>query len=82
MELTKYYTNSENKITHVEISLSETEEGVRTTVLDIFELREPVETITEKEAVKSILTWATQVQALQKALLTKVSLASLTETVV
>lgn len=82
MNLIKTFTNSENKITHVEIALSHTEDEITTTVSDIFELREAVEEpITEEQAIKSIAVWASQVQALQKALRTKISLASHTETV-
>ena len=67
MNLTKTFTNSDNKITHVEVALSHTEDEVTTTVSDIFELRDAVEeSITNEEAIKSIAVWATQIQALQK----------------
>ena len=83
MNLTKTFTNSDNKITHVEVALSHTEDEVTTTVSDIFELRDAVEeSITNEEAIKSIAVWATQIQALQKALRTKISIASHTETTV
>ena len=83
MNLIKTFTNSDNKITHVEVALSHTEDEVTTTVSDIFELREAVEEpITEERAIKSIAVWASQIQALQKALLTKISIASHTETAV
>ena len=53
MNLIKTFTNSENKITHVEIALSHTEDEITTTVSDIFELREAVEEpITEEQAIK------------------------------
>lgn len=82
MNLTKTYTNSDDKITHVEMTLSHTENEVTTSVSDIFELREPLDSITEFEAIKGVgIQWA-QIGALQKALQTKLSLASHTEATV
>ena len=82
MNLTKTYTNSDDKVTHVEMTLSHTENEVVTSVSDIFELREPLDTITEFQAIKGIAIWWAQIRALQKALQTKLSLASHTETTV
>lgn len=82
MNLTKTYTNSDDKITHVEMTLSHTEDEVTTSVSDIFELREPLDSITEIEAIMSIGIWWAQIGALQKALETKLSLASHTEATV
>ena len=82
MNLIKTYTNSDDKITHVEIALSHTKDEVTTSVSDIFELREPLDTITEFEAIKGIGIWWAQIRALQKALQTKLSLASHTEATV
>ena len=82
MNLTKTYTNSDDKITHVEISLSHIEDEVTTSVSDIFELREPLDSITEIEAIMGVGIWWAQIRALQKALQTKLSLASHTEATV
>lgn len=82
MNLTKTYTNSEDKITHVEITLSHTENEVTTSVSDIFELREPLDTITEFQAIKGVGIWWAQIRALQKALQRKLSLVSHTEATV
>lgn len=82
MNLTKTYTNSDDKITHVEMTLSHTEDEVTTSVSDIFELREPLDSITEIEATMSVGIWWAQIRALQKALQTKLSLASHTEATV
>mgnify|MGYP001492938388 FL=1 len=82
MNLTKTYTNSDDKITHVEMTLSHTEDEVTTSVSDIFELREPLDSITEVEATMSVGIWWAQIGALQKALETKLSLASHTEATV
>jgi len=82
MNLTKTYTNSDDKITHVEMTLSHTEDEVTTSVSDIFELREPLDSITEIEAIMSVGVWWAQIGALQKALQTKLSLASHTEATV
>lgn len=82
MNLTKTYTNSDDKITHVEMTLSHTEDEVTTSVSDIFELREPLDSITEIEAIMGVGIWWAQIRALQKALQTKLSLASHTEATV
>ena len=82
MNLTKTYTNSDDKITHVEMTLSHTEDEVTTSVSDIFELREPLDSITEIEAIMSVGVWWAQIGALQKALETKLSLVSHTEAAV
>ena len=82
MNLIKTFTNSENKITHVEVALSHIEDEITTTVSDIFELRSCRRIHYRRTSYKSIASWASQVQALQKALRTKVSLASHTETAV
>ena len=82
MKLTKTYTDSNSKITHVEISISETEEETTVTVSDIFALREPVDSIDEKSAIKSIAIWPSQIAALQQAARTKLHIASLTEATV
>lgn len=82
MNLTKTYTNSDDKITHVEITLSHIEDEVTTSVSDIFELREPLDSITEIEAIMGVGIWWAQIRALQKALQTKLSLASHTEATV
>jgi|TARA_B100000085_G_scaffold254398_1_gene253496 hypothetical protein len=82
MNLTKTYTNSDDKITHVEMTLSHTEDEVTTSVSDIFELREPLDSITEIEAIMGVGIWWAQIGALQKALETKLSLASHTEATV
>ena len=82
MKLTKTYTDSSSKITHVEISISETEEETTVTVSDIFALREPVDSIDEKSAIKSIAIWSSQIGALQQAARTKLHTASLTEATV
>jgi hypothetical protein len=82
MNLTKTYTNSDDKITHVEITLSHIEDEVTTSVSDIFELREPLDSITETEAIMGVGIWWAQLRALQKALQTKLSLAFHTEATV
>ena len=82
MNLTKTYTNSDDKITHVEMTLSHIEDEVTTSVSDIFELREPLDSITEIEAIMGVGIWWAQIGALQKALETKLSLASHTEATV
>ena len=82
MKLTKTYTDSNSKITHVEISISKTEEETTVTVSDIFALREPVDSIDEKSAIKSIAIWPSQIAALQQAARTKLHIASLTEATV
>ena len=82
MKLTKTYTDSNSKITHVEISISETKEETTVTVSDIFALREPVDSIDEKSAIKSIAIWPSQIAALQQAARTKLHIASLTEATV
>jgi len=82
MKLTKTYTDSDSKITHVEISISETEGDTTVTASDIFELREPVDSIDEKSAIKSIGIWWSQIAALQQKAKTKLSLASHTEATV
>lgn len=82
MNLTKTYTNSDDKITHVEITLSHIEDEVTTSVSDIFELMEPLDSITEIEAIMGVGIWWAQIRALQKALQTKLSLASHTEATV
>ena len=82
MKLTKTYTDSNSKITHVEISISETKEETTVTVSDIFALREPVDSIDEKAAIKSIAIWSSQLAALQQAVRSKLHTASLTEATV
>ena len=82
MKLTKTYTDSESKITHVEISISETEGDTTVTASDIFELREPVDSIDEKSAIKSVAIWWSNIEALQQKAKTKLSLASHTEATV
>ena len=82
MKLTKTYTDSDSKITHVEISISETEGDTTVTASDIFELREPVDSINEKSAIKSIAIWPSQIAGLQQAARTKLHIASLTEATV
>ena len=82
MNLTKTYTDSENKITHVEISISETEGDTTVAASDIFELREPVDSIDEKSAIKSIAIWWYQIAALQQKAKTKLSIASHVEAAV
>ena len=76
------FISSNNKITHVQISVSETEGETTVTVSDIFALREPVDSINEKSAIKSIGIWWSQIAALQQKAKTKLSLASHTEATV
>ena len=82
MKLTKTYTDSDSKITHVEISISETEGDTTVIVSDVFELRQPVDSIDEQSAIKSIAIWWSQIGALQQRAKTKLSIASHTEATV
>lgn len=83
MEISKYYTNEENKVTHVEVSYSLTKNDLTVTVSALCIVDPALETYDESLIRKNISRlYHTKSVDLYKAAETKLSIASLTETIV
>lgn len=84
MQVLKYYTNSDNKITHAEVSHTVTDGELSATVSTIMELRAPlpVGDYTEAAALKSIAVRVTEINNLISSASVKLAISGLTETTV
>ena len=82
MQVIKYYTNSDSKITHAEVSYTATVGEDTGTASIVVELREPLEEYTEAAVLKSIAVRSRELDNLRASAKTKVVISSLTETTV
>jgi hypothetical protein len=80
MQVTKYYTNSNNQITHAEVSHTEAVGETTGTAVDLFQLRSPLEEYTEEAVIKSIAIRSAQISNLVSSAKRQAAIASLTET--
>jgi len=82
MQVTKYYTNSDSKITHAEVSYT-VKVGENTgTASAVVELREPLEEYNEADILKSIAIRSKELDNLRASAKTKIVISALTETAV
>ena len=82
MQVTKYYTNSDSKITHAEVSYTVTVGENTGTASAVVELREPLEEYTEATVLKSIAIRSRELDNLRASAKTKILISDLTETTV
>ena len=82
MQVTKYYTNSDSKITHAEVSYTVTVGENTGTASAVVELREPLEEYTEATVLKSIAIRSRELDNLRASAKTKIVISDLTETTV
>jgi len=84
LQVVKYYTNSENKITHAEVSYTVVDGELSATASTIMGLRAPlsVDDYTEAAVFKSIAIHVTKINNLIESARTKLEVSALTETVV
>lgn len=81
LQVVKYYTNSENKITHAEVSYTVVDGEVSGTVSTVMPLRAPLEEYDEASVIKSIAIHSTKINNLIESARTKLKVSALTETV-
>lgn len=81
LQVVKYYTNSENKITHVEVSYTVVEGEVSGTASAVIPVRAPLEEYDEALVLKSIAIHVTKINNLIESARTKLEVSALTETV-
>lgn len=82
MQVTKYYTNSDSKITHAEVSYTVTVGENTGTASAVVELREPLEEYNEADILKSIAIRSKELDNLRASAKTKIVISALTETAV
>ena len=82
MQVTKYYTNSDSKVTHAEVSYTVTVGENTGTASAVVELREPLEEYTEATVLKSIAIRSRELDNLRASAKTKIVISDLTETTV
>ena len=84
MEVLKYYTNSDNEITHTEVSFTVVDGELSGTASTIMELRAPLplEDYSEAAVLKSIAVRVTDIDNLKKSAMIKLAIVAHTETAV
>ena len=81
LQVVKYYTNSENKITHAEVSYTIVNGEVSGIASTVMPLRTPLEEYDEALVLKSIAIHVTKINNLIESARTKLAVSALTETV-
>ena len=84
LQVVKYYTNSDSKITHAEISFTMVNGELSGTASTIMELRAPLplEDYSEAAVLKSIAVRVTEIDNLKKSAMIKLAIVAHTETAV
>ena len=82
MQVTKYYTDSDGKITHAKVSYTATVGENTGTASAVLELRAPLEEYNEADILKSIAIRAKELDNLRTSAKTKIVISALTETAV
>ena len=82
MQVTKYYTNSDSKITHAKVSYTATVGESTGTASTVLELRAPLEEYNEADILKSIAIRTRELDNLRSSAKTKIVISALTETAV
>ena len=82
MQVTKYYTDSDGKITHAKVSYTATVGENTGTASTVVELREPLEEYNEAAVLKSIAVRSRELDNLRASAKTKIVISALTETAV
>lgn len=80
MQVIKYYTNSDSKITHAEVSYTATVGENTGTASTVVELQEPLEEYTEAAVLKSIAVRSRELDNLRASAKIKIAISGLTET--
>ena len=82
MKVIKYYTNSDDKITHAKVSYTAIVGENTGTASAVVELREPLEEYNEADILKSIAIRSKELDNLRASAKTKIVISALTETAV
>ena len=82
MQVTKYYTDSDGKITHAKVSYTATVGQNTGTANAVLELRAPLEEYNEADILKSIAIRSKELDNLRASAKTKIVISALTETAV